>query len=342
MAGAVAAAAGTSVDLPAREDHEGAETGAPAVAAGGSATAAPPAPAGSSAAALAPPAPRTGSGSGLGGWGSPPPSAPAWPTAMPTPGSAGNTTATPPPSGTRAGSAELLGGLTGPTGPRRSHARRNILIAAAVVVVLIAAAAVAFVLRSHGNHKTAGQSSSPAPSAAAAAKTPVTAAAGAASTGPLPTGWRWYSVTAAAAGTNAGFKLAVPDGWLVASKGNGYYLEAPGGDTFLQVDMTPHTKYSMVAEARYLAELTQKQGKFPGYGDQTIRAANVRGFPGAAWGFTWQDPTVGRVRALDLMYIARTSAGQQSFALYMSSPVSAFDGNLATFTEEMRTFQSVP
>ena len=42
------------------------------------------------------------------------------------------------------------------------------------------------------------------------------------------------------------------------------------------------------------------------------------------------------------MYNARTSAGQQSFALYMSSPDAAFTGNLATFTGEMRTFQSVP
>ena len=42
------------------------------------------------------------------------------------------------------------------------------------------------------------------------------------------------------------------------------------------------------------------------------------------------------------MYIARTPAGQQSFALYMSSPDTAFDGSLATFTEEMRTFQPVP
>ena len=98
----------------------------------------------------------------------------------------------------------------------------------------------------------------------------------------------------------------------------------------------------MLAEARYLAQLTQRQGKFPGYSDQSIRPVNIRNSAGAAWGFTWQDSTLGRIRALDLMYNARTPAGAQSFALYMSSPNAAFTGNLAAFTEEMRTFQPVP
>ena len=108
-------------------------------------------------------------------------------------------------------------------------------------------------------------------------------------------------------------------------------FEAPGNDTFLQVDLTPHTKSSILVEARYLAILTQRQGKFPGYQDQSIRAVNIRNSAGAAWSFTWQDSTLGRIRALDLMYVTRTSAGPQSFTLYMSSPNAAFNGNLATF-----------
>ena len=70
---------------------------------------------------------------------------------------------------------------------------------------------------------------------------------------------------------------------------------------------------------------------------------NIRNSAWRRWGFTWQDATLGRIRALDLMYNAlEILAGQQSFALYMSSPDAAFTGNLATFTGEMRTFQSVP
>jgi hypothetical protein len=217
------------------------------------------------------------------------------------------------------------------------------VIALGAVAVVIAVAVALLVLRSHRLDKQlVSRSGSTPASTAAQARTPVAAIAGTASTGSLPSGWRWYTASAAATGTNAGFKLAIPDSWQVYSKGSGYLFEAPGNDTFLQVDLTPHTKSSMVAEARYLASLTQKQGKFPGYQDQSVRPVNIRNSPGAAWGFTWQDPTLGRVRALDLMYIARTSAGQQSFALYMSSPDPAFNGNLATFTEEMRTFQPVP
>ncbi len=342
-AGAATALSGASVDVPAREEHDGtAGAGAgPAreehngTAGAGALTAAP--------SSLVAPAPRPESAPT--GWASPPPpSATAWPSVSGN-GGPGPTAAVPPQSGTLvAGMAGPAGpgSLSGPAGPgRRGNGRRNVLIAVGVLVLLIAAAAGVLLLRSHGTNKPAGKTSLTAPGTITQARTPVAAAAGAASTGPLPSGWRWYTVPAAAAGTNAGFKLAIPSGWQVYAKGNGYYFEAPGGNTFLQIDLTPHTKYSMVAEARYLAGLTQKEGKFPGYANQTIRAANIRGYAGAAWGFTWQDPTLGRIRALDLMYIARTLAGQQSFALYMSSPDTAFDGSLATFTEEMRTFQPV-
>jgi hypothetical protein len=210
------------------------------------------------------------------------------------------------------------------------------------VAVLLGVAIGLFLIHKHGQTSPGQQPGSSAGGSAATAQTPVAAAAGAASTGPLPSGWHWYTVSATQAGTNAGFKLAVPDTWSAYSKGEAYYFEAPGNDTFLQVDLTPHTKDNMAAEARYLALLTQQQGKFPGYAGQIIRAVNIRGTVGAAWSFTWQNPDLGRVWALDLMYIATTSAGQQSYAMYMTSPVAAYSGNLATFTEEMRTFQPVP
>jgi hypothetical protein len=211
------------------------------------------------------------------------------------------------------------------------------------VVVLIAAVAGGLLaLRAHrdGSSKVASQTNpAPGTSRAATPRTPVAAAAGAASD-VLPTGWYWYTLTAATAGTNAGFKLAVPDGWQV-SRGPGlrWYLRAPGSSTFLQVDLTPHTYSSMLAEAKYVAARSLQESLFPGYADQTIRPVYVRGQAGAAWGFTWQDSSAGRLRALDLMDIAKTTAGNQSYALYMSSPVASFDGDLATFTEEVRTFR---
>jgi hypothetical protein len=221
------------------------------------------------------------------------------------------------------------------------------LIALGVVIVLIAAAATVFLTHSSGpGHSSASQSGgSSSGSTTAQAKTPGTAIAGTASTGPLPRGWHWYNLPASQAGTNAGFKVAIPDSWQVAdnsSQRESFYLEAPGNDTFLNVDLAQHTKSSMVAEAHYLAQVTQEQGKFPGYTNQSIQPINTRNFRGAAWSFTWQNPKLGRVRALDLLFIAQTSAGQQSYALYMSSPDDVFSANLASFTQEMLTFQPVP
>jgi hypothetical protein len=213
--------------------------------------------------------------------------------------------------------------------------------------VLIAAAAAVFLTRSHGaNGSSASQPGGSAAGATGAqANTPVPAIAGTASTGPLPSGWQWYTVPASKAGTNAGFKLAMPDAWQVSysnAEPDSYYLKAPGNNTFMNIDLTPHTKSSMVAEAYYLAQVTRDQGKFTGYGHQSIRPIDARGFEGAAWSFTWQSSKLGQMRALDLMYIAQTSAGQQSFTLYMSWPGDAFGTTLATFTEEVRTFQPVP
>jgi hypothetical protein len=144
-------------------------------------------------------------------------------------------------------------------------------------------------------------------------------------------------------GTRAGFRLAIPDNWQASleASGRGYVFEAPGGDTLLQIDLTPHTFGSMLKEANYLAQEAPKQGRFPGYGNQEIRAGQIRGRAGASWGFTWHEGKVGEVRSLDLMYIAPPAYGNQSFALYMTSPAPAFNSYLHTFTEEMRTFRPV-
>ncbi|HEY2279633.1 MAG TPA: serine/threonine-protein kinase [Streptosporangiaceae bacterium] len=315
-----AVAAGTSVDLPAREDSTAVD--------------------GAGAGPAAPGAPAPRSGSSPGGWAAPPPpKAAAWATAPPKTATPGKTAAVPPMPGTTAIGQPDPNGPTGPSGPDRGrNGRRTLLIAAGVAVVLIAVAACLLLLRAHRQAKPTSPAAASGSGAAAQARTPTTAAAGVAST-VLPAGWQWYTASAKTLGTNAGFKLAIPDGWNAYSKGDGVLFEAPGNDMFLQVNLTPHTKSSMLAEAWYL---TQQKGKFPGYSDQSIRAVNIRNSAGAAWSFTWQDSTLGRIRALDLMYNARTSAGQQSFALYMSSPDAAFTGNMATFIGEMRTFQSVP
>jgi hypothetical protein len=170
-------------------------------------------------------------------------------------------------------------------------------------------------------------------------ESPATAVAGPASTGPVPAGYRTLTVAASEFNSTAGFTMAVPDGWGVSTQGTGIIVEAPGGTAFLQIDLTPHTFQNMIAEAGYLAAVTQRQDKFPGYAGQIIRPINLRGGAGAAWAFTWLDPSLGRIRALDLIYDAATPSGRQSYSLYLSSVATAWTSNLGVFDEAMHTFR---
>jgi tRNA A-37 threonylcarbamoyl transferase component Bud32 len=211
---------------------------------------------------------------------------------------------------------------------------RRVLVLAGIFVLVIAVATAVVALRLY--HRAQAAST---PGQDSAAGSPVAAAAAPPSAGRLPSDFRWHTVPATAAGTTAGFTIAVPDRWRVSHRGAATYFSAPDGGQYLEVDLTPHTYTNMLREAHWVAALTQQQSRFPGYRGNGIRAVNVRGMNAAAWEFTWQDPGLGRVRALDLMYIAKTRDGAQSYALYLSAPDRAWSRSLGVFDEEMRTFQ---
>jgi len=252
-----------------------------------------------------------------------------------------------PPSVERAWDTVTGAGLGGPTDDmtaaaagRRRPPRRAVLISAGALVLIVAA--VAGLIAWRQDHRTDGSTASGRSGSQAATRTPespATAVGGPAGTGPVPAGYRTLIVPASEFNTTAGFTMAVPGGWGVSTQGTGIIVEAPGGTAFLQIDLTPHTFHDMVAEAGYLAAVTQRQGKFPGYAGQIIRPINFRGGAGAAWAFTWLDPSLGRVRALDLMYDASTPNGRQSYSLYLSSVATAWTSNLGVFDEAMHTFR---
>src|SRR5579875_1677037 len=226
--------------------------------------------------------------------------------------------------------------------PEHPGPGRRVILALGVCALVIAAAAGAIAASAaHRGSRRAGNDGTPA-RVSAADGSPAAAAAGPARTGPLPQGFHWDTVPAMAAGTNAGFTIAVPDGWTVTQRGAATYLTAAGGSEYLEVDLTPHTYPVMLTEAHWLAQQTQRQGKFPGYRVIGIRPARIRGADAAAWQFTWLEPGAGRVRVLDLMCIAHTSAGPQSYALYLSAPAPAWQRSLAAFDTELRTFRPVP
>ena len=200
----------------------------------------------------------------------------------------------------------------------QSAARHTGLVTLGIVLLVVAVAAGLLVYRVQhrtGLNTAVNQTGSSASNTTS--DSPVAAAAGAASTGPPPAGYRSVTVGAATLGSTSGFTIAVPDTWKFSIRGTAAFAEAPTGGAFLQIDLTPHTYRDMLREARYLAALTQEQGKFPGYRGLGIRPANVRGTSGTAWQFTWQSPALGRVRALDLVYNASTSAAAVLRALHV-------------------------
>ena len=166
---------------------------------------------------------------------------------------------------------------------------------------MIAVVVVGLIVWHHRTQLSTASNQAGSGAAATPGRGPVLAAGGAASTGALPAGFRTVQMSAATLGTAAGYTVAVPDTWNVSTRGLAMVARAPGGRTFLEIDLTPHTKADMIAEANYLVQITQQQHKFPGYRTVSIRRANIRGGSGAAWEFTWQDPAVGTIRALDLL-----------------------------------------
>jgi serine/threonine protein kinase len=158
-------------------------------------------------------------------------------------------------------------------------------------------------------------------------------------TGPLPSGFTTTSQPAAANET-AGFSIAAPTSWQKTTSGYQTYLQDPADpNTNILIDLTPHTYQDMLQEAQYIEQ--RSISRFPGYHRVGMAATNVRGTTGSWWKFTWNNKGVQQ-EALDVLFVVRTSAGTQSYALYMTAPVSKFDQMRPTFDEEVETFATLP
>jgi eukaryotic-like serine/threonine-protein kinase len=158
-------------------------------------------------------------------------------------------------------------------------------------------------------------------------------------TGPLPSGFTTTSQPAAANET-AGFSIAAPTSWQKATSSYQTYLrDQTDPNTYILIDLTPHTYQDMLQEARYIE--SQSIPHFPGYHRVGMAATNVRGATGSWWKFTWNNKGVPQ-EGLDVLFVAHTSAGPQSYALYMTAPVSKFNQVRPVFDEEVETFATRP
>jgi len=156
----------------------------------------------------------------------------------------------------------------------------------------------------------------------------------------LPAGYQRYTVPATATGTAAGFTMAVPDGWPASTHGLVTDVTDPVGHRSIQVDLTPFEAASAFGEASLLEERAITDGSLPGYRRVELRSFLFHGSLGAAWEFTWQEPGVGRVGVLDVLFKERTRAGRQAYRIQVSAPSADRAASRAIFAEALQTFAS--
>ena len=235
--------------------------------------------------------------------------------------------------------------------PRRQRSGAGWKIAIAVLAIIGAGAGAATVVLLHQNHSdssqgggttatgsASGSSAATLPSAKNAPQ--IVDAINEPATGPLPNGFTTISQPAAANET-AGFRLAAPTSWKVSTSGDQTYLKDPAEpNTNILIDLTPHTyPNDMLREAKYVE--ARSIPDFPGYQRVGLAALNIRGTPGSYWKFTWTDEGTEQ-EAIDLLFVMHTSAGPQSYALYMTAPEKSFAQIRPIFDEEVGTFATLP
>jgi serine/threonine protein kinase len=242
-----------------------------------------------------------------------------------------------------------------PSGPRRSGVRWKLALAALAVIGAGAGAATVMALRHHTtNSPGPGQSSGTSTGTGAGTGTATLPSSGLQlvnaidmprpATGPLPADFTSYSQSPSVTGTTAGFQIAYPAAWSVSRRSTHQWrLQSPdNGATYVLVDLTPHTyPADMLREAKYIRDQSIAEGRFPGYAEQQLSRLVIRGRPGAVWKFTWNNNGI-KQEVLDLLYIANTSAGAQSYALYFTSPLTDWTGMHPVFNEEAETFATQP
>jgi serine/threonine protein kinase len=154
----------------------------------------------------------------------------------------------------------------------------------------------------------------------------------------LPSGYHWYTALAARTGTTAGFTMAVPNGWRANTRSLISDVVDPVGHVSMQVDLTPYEAATAPGEASMLEKQARTDGSLPGYRRVALRPLLFHGRPGAAWEYTWQEPGIGRVDVLDVLFTERGRAGRQAYQIQVSTPMAGRTASRAIFDEALRTF----
>ena len=230
----------------------------------------------------------------------------------------------------------------GATGQRRRGSRRWIIVVICAVLVAAAIGAGTALALRHNNSDTSGTGTT----AVVQGRAPTTDFGSVNAlnnqSARAQAGWTTETVTPSTYHTTAGFTVDVPPGWTEKPKGLATYFY--GDDNMvLDVDLSPHTyPDNMVQEAEHLEQQQAVLGDtFPGYQRLQLVAVPVRGVHGAFWQFTWSLKGE-RVRTDDILFVLPTSAGKQSYAVYIRAPNAGWNSSyLPIFEMILPTFEPV-
>jgi aminoglycoside phosphotransferase (APT) family kinase protein len=234
---------------------------------------------------------------------------------------------------------------------KRRPGLRWILVLLALAIIGAGAGAATVMLLRHDNSASPGGTT---PSTGASTGTvlgsdtavpALVAAINNPSSGPYPSDFTAYAQSASVAGTTAGFAIQHLSTWSATrSPTDSFqtYFTNPAGDAYALLDLTAHTyPGDMLKEGTYIRNA--ERDKHPDYLQIALARHVILGASGAYWQFTYLSPTSGvRLEALDLLWVASTPAGQQSYALYFSAPAAQWGRFRPIFVDMARSFQTVP
>jgi hypothetical protein len=148
------------------------------------------------------------------------------------------------------------------------------------------------------------------------------------------------AVTVNRAGSGSAFTMTVPAGWRTAQRGTGTDFTSPGGEASILV--TPTAAGGATDPARLRRQLAQalRRGGFPGYRPVGARPFTFRGGAEAAWQFTWQPASGGRMEVRDIAFRLVTPAGRQAYRVQESAPAAAWAAAQPVFRNALSTFRA--
>jgi hypothetical protein len=229
----------------------------------------------------------------------------------------------------------------GGSGPRRRGSRWWLVLVICVLVAAAVGAGAALALR----HNNTGSSSAGTTSVVGGDPKTAFGSVNALNkpSAIVPAGLTERTVTPPTDDATAGFTVDVPSSWTEKRMGLATYFYGPD-DMVLDIDLTAHTFLNnMVLEAE---NIEQQQAPpaghvFAGYKRLQLKAVPVRSTHGAFWQFSWSFKGA-RVRTDDILFVLPTSAGKQSYAIYMRAPNSGWNAKyLPIFEKILPTFEPV-